>query len=288
MDDKEDTSTSVKVLAAGFLGAAAFTAFVFTTQGFDAAADWFTCYVIEYSLSIDNLFVFLIIFDYFKVEGQAQAKCLNFGIWGAVVLRFLFIFLGAQVLANFQPLILFFAAILLYASYKGFTKGDEVEEESLEDNFVVKNVTKVIEVSKYNDGDNFFTKVGDKTIATPVFVCLLTIEFSDVVFATDSVPAVLGITGDAFIAYTSNVFAIFGLRSLFFLLKEAMVSFTYLEPAVNVVLGYVGAKIIFDYFDVVEVPTLLSLSIVLSILLGGVGLSLLQPATKGDKDRGAA
>lgn len=255
-------------------------------QGPEAGAEWFSCYVIEYSLSVDNLFVFIVIFEYFKVTGASQSLVLNFGIIGAIVLRFLFIYLGAELLQKFSFLILIFAGILLYAAYQGLTSGDDEEEESIEDGFVYKTLSSYIEISPKLDGDKFFTQVDGRTMATPLLLCLLVIEFSDIVFATDSVPAVLGTTQSPFIAYTSNVFAIFGLRSLFFLLSEAMTSFSYLEPAVNLVLGFIGTKIIVEYFHLVEVPTLGSLAIVVSILAAGVGLSLKEAADGQEKSEG--
>jgi len=184
--------------------------------------------------------------------------------------------MGAELLQRFNVLILVFAGILIYASYVGFTNDDDEEDEDMDNNFIVKNLRGVLEISPSYDGDKFFTQVDGKWMVTPLLLCLLTIEFSDIVFATDSVPAVLGTTTDPFIAYSSNMFAIVGLRSLFFILKDAMVSFEYLEPAVNLVLGWIGVKIILDYFHLVQIPTLLSLFIVLSILLCGVGFSVLN------------
>ncbi|CAJ1333890.1 unnamed protein product [Effrenium voratum] len=266
--------TNVSVLLIGLVGAMLFGTFVTLTQGAVAGAEWFACYVIEYSLSVDNLFVFIVIFDYFKVTGELQSQVLNYGIAGAVLLRFLFVYLGAQLLQRFDFLILGFAAILVYASYQALSGSDDDQDDSIEDSAIFKTLSSVVEISPRLDGDKFFTQVQGKTLATPLFLCLLVIEFSDIVFATDSVPAVLGTTQDPFIAYSSNIFAVFGLRSLFFILREAMTRFQYLEPAVAFVLGFIGVKIVIDYFNIVEIPVMVSLAIVLSILTAGVVLSL--------------
>mmetsp|Transcript_115452 Transcript_115452/g.337667 ORF Transcript_115452/g.337667 Transcript_115452/m.337667 type:complete len:408 (-) Transcript_115452:161-1384(-) len=273
---------AIQTLVLGVTSALLFLAFVFYSRGAQPATEWLACYVIEYSLSIDNLFVFIIIFKYFKVPQKLQSNVLNLGILGAIVLRFVFVYLGAIVLQEFQFLILGFAAILLYASYSGFVKDDEDDDEddNLDDNFIVQNLRKVLDVTPAFDGDKFITEVEGKTFITPLLLCLLTIEFSDIVFATDSVPAVLGTTQDQFVAYTSNVFAVFGLRALFFLLQEAMVSFAYLESAVNFVLGFIGLKIILDFFKIVEIDVLFSLAIVLGTLLVGVVLSINDMSAK--------
>lgn len=284
--EKEDLENDRTNLILGVLGAFAFNVWVTVSMGTDAGAAWLSCYVLEYSLSVDNLFVFIVIFNYFDLASDLQLKVLNFGIAGAVVFRFLFVFLGAELLQQANFLILFFAAILIYASVQGFLKDDDDDdEEDMENNWILQNIKKVIEVSPKLDGDKFFTQIDGRTVATPLFLCCLVIELSDIVFATDSVPAVLGTTQDPFIAYSSNIFAVFGLRSLFFLLREAMVEFVYLEPAVNLVLGFIGVKIVVDYFGVIEIPTLGSLAIVLSILFGGVILSI-READKPEEEEG--
>jgi len=283
----ETQRDNLKLLALGIVSALVFGSLVTLNQGGIAGSEWFSCYVIEYALSVDNLFVFIVIFDYFKVSNEMQSKVLNYGIVGAIVLRFLFVYLGAQLLQQYQFLILIFAAILVYASYKGLAGGDDEEEERVEDSAVFRTLKSVIDISPTFDGDKFFTEVAGRTVATPLLLCLLVIEFSDIVFATDSVPAVLGTTQDPFIAYTSNIFAVFGLRSLFFLLREAMTRFSYLEPAVSLVLGFIGTKIVLDYFKIFEVPVLASLAIVVSILFGGVALSLQELADDDPKGEGS-
>lgn len=269
--------TSLQTLAAGVTGALLFCGYVYYSRGVVPATEWLSCYVIEYSLSIDNLFVFIIIFKYFKVPEKLQSNVLNLGIAGAIIFRFVFVYLGAIVLQQFEFLILGFSAILIYASYQGFTKGDDDDDdddENLDNNFIVNNLRAVLNVSPKFDGDKYFSEVDGQTFVTPLLLCLLTIEFSDIVFATDSVPAVLGTTQDQFIAYSSNIFAVFGLRSLFFLLQEAIVSFSKLETAVNFVLGFIGVKIVLDFFEIVQIDVVVSLAIVLGTLVAGVVASL--------------
>jgi len=213
---------------------------------------------------------------------------LNYGIYGAIIFRFVFVYLGALVLQKFNFLILGFAVILLYAAYQGLTGEDdeEDEDEDLENNFIVQNLKKVFDVSPEYDGSNFITEVRGKSLATPLLICLLTIEISDIVFATDSVPAVLGTTSDQFLAYSSNVFAVYGLRSLFFLLDEAIASFSYLEKAVNFVLAFIGGKIIVDYFEIVKIDVVVSLVVVLGTLVTGVALSLIELQAEKQKQAG--
>ncbi|CAE8720642.1 unnamed protein product [Polarella glacialis] len=273
---EEQKQSSLTTLAGGIIAALLFCAYVFYSRGQVPATEWLACYVIEYSLSIDNLFVFIIIFKYFRVPDKLQGAVLNYGIIGAILFRFIFVYIGAIVIQEYEFLILGFAGILIYASYQGFTKADDDDDDDddLENNWIVTNLRKVLDVSPTFDGDKFFTQVDGKSMITPLLLCLLTIEFSDIVFATDSVPAVLGTTKDQFIAYTSNLFAVFGLRSLYFILQEAMVSFVYLESAVNVVLGFIGVKIVLDYFEVVQIDVVLSLAIVLGTLASGVLMSM--------------
>mmetsp|Transcript_107799 Transcript_107799/g.304947 ORF Transcript_107799/g.304947 Transcript_107799/m.304947 type:complete len:408 (-) Transcript_107799:210-1433(-) len=277
---------ATKTLIFGIVSALLFCGYVFASRGLLPATEWLSCYLIEYSLSIDNLFVFIVIFKYFKVPAKLQSTVLTYGIIGAIIFRFVFVYLGAIVLQQFEFVILGFAAILIYASYTGFTKEeeDDEDEENLDNNFIVQNLRKVLDVSPKFDGDNFFTSIDGRTMITPLLLCLLTIEFSDIVFATDSVPAVLGTTKDQFIAYSSNLFAVWGLRSLFFLLQEAIVSFAYLESAVNVVLGFIGLKIVLDFFGVIQIDVLVSLAIVLGTLVTGIVASIAELNQKKESD----
>jgi len=280
---------ATKVAAVVALAAAA-AGVVLVTKGVDSASEFLAAYLIEYALSIDNLFVFLVIFKYFKCTTENQERVLNVGLVTAAVLRFAFLFLGSELLETFAPAILFFGALLLYSSYSilsqwGSDEGDEEEEEEdLSQNQIVKVVRSFLTVSPDYDGQRFFTAVDGKQVATPLLLVLLVIELSDIVFATDSVPAVLGTTQDLVIAYSSNLFAILGLRSLYFLLADSLDRFKYIEPAIGAVLGFIGAKIVVEFAGV-DVSTPLSLAVVASLLGGGVALSLADPGVKDEEER---
>jgi len=262
------------------LTAAAFDCGVFYFKGGESALDFVSGFLVEESLSVDNLFVFLLLFDYFKVPASAQERVLKWGIFGAVVLRGLFIGLGAVALANFKPILLVFAGILLWSSGKLLLAGEE-EEEDLSENSIVKLSSSMLDTTKEYDGDKFFTQVQEKggsfvKKATPLLLVLTCIELSDIVFAVDSVPAVFGVTTDPFIVFSSNIFAILGLRSVYAVLAEAIENLPYLQPAVAIILGFVGAKIGAEYFGF-EIENLVSLAVIISLLAGGVGASYLFP-----------
>ena len=264
----------------GILGlAAAFGAGVWLALGREAGEEWLAGYLLEQSLSVDNLLVFVLVFDYFKVEEGAQKNVLNYGIWGAAIFRAVFVLLGAELLENFEGVLLLFAGILIFSSYKILAGGDEDEEADLQNNAVVKLCRRVITVSDEYDGDRFFTLAADGArIATPLLLVLTVIELSDLVFAVDSIPAVFGVTRDPFIVYSSNLLAILSLRSLYSLVSSGMSELEYLEKAVGVVLGFIGLKMVAG-FGGLEISTGLSLSVVCALLAGGVGLSVLLPAS---------
>ena len=264
----------------GILGlAAAFGAGGWLALGREAGEEWLAGYLLEQSLSVDNLLVFVLVFDYFKVEEGAQKNVLNYGIWGAAIFRAVFVLLGAELLENFEGVLLLFAGILIFSSYKILAGGDEDEEADLQNNAVVKLCRRVITVSDEYDGDRFFTLAADGArIATPLLLVLTVIELSDLVFAVDSIPAVFGVTRDPFIVYSSNLLAILSLRSLYSLVSSGMSELEYLEKAVGVVLGFIGLKMVAG-FGGLEISTGLSLSVVCALLAGGVGLSVLLPAS---------
>jgi TerC family integral membrane protein len=221
--------------------ASAFCAGIWVVRGQELAFQFFAGYVIEESLSVDNLFVFKLIFDFFTVTGAAQRKCLNWGIWAAAVLRLTMISLGVEAVQHFKPVLLVFAAILLLSSGTILFEslGGDKEEPDLANNAVVKLCGRLFATSERMDGDRFFTVERGVRVATPLLVALLCIEVSDVVFAVDSVPAVLGVTEDPFIAFTSNMFAIFGLRALFRVLSTLVSDFEYLQVCTAEVLRVV-------------------------------------------------
>ncbi|EJK75512.1 hypothetical protein THAOC_02764 [Thalassiosira oceanica] len=242
--------------------------------GPDTAEEFFAGYLVEQSLSVDNLFVFLLLFEYFQVPLRSQDRVLNWGIYGAIVMRAVMIGVGAAALKEFRAILLVFAAILVYSSAKTLIPGDEdEEEEDLNDNAIVKFSRKLFDSTDQFDGSNFFTMVDGVKMATPLFICMIALEISDVVFAVDSIPAVFGVTENPLVVFSSNMFAIMGLRSLYTILSQAASDLKYLEPAVGVVLGFIGSKMIAEYFGT-EVPTEIALGVVATVLSGGVGLSV--------------
>ena len=258
------------------------------TMGAEKAEEYFSGYLLEQSLSVDNLFVFVLVFDYFKVPMKQQQKVLSYGIGGAMAMRAAMIVAGYEAVTNFKPVLLVFAGILIFSSYKLITEEEE-EEEDMSENAIVKFCSNVLPVSEDYDGDNFFTTVrDDKTgemikTATPLLLCLCVIELSDVVFAVDSIPAVFGVTQDPFIVYSSNILAILGLRSLFAFVAVMVAELEYLQTAVAAVLGFVGCKMVAG-FGGVEISTEASLAVVVGMLGAGVSLSLMKKGDEEDKE----
>lgn len=248
--------------------------------GPETGEEFFAGYLVEQSLSVDNLFVFLLLFEYFKVPLSSQDRVLNWGIYGAVVMRALMIGLGAAALKNFHAILLVFAGILVYSSAKTLIPDDEEDDEDMDENAIVKFSRNLIDSTDEYDGSNFFTLVDGVKMATPLFICMISLEISDVVFAVDSIPAVFGVTENPAVVFTSNMFAIMGLRSLYTILSKAAQDLEYLEPAVGIVLGFIGSKMIAEYFGVI-IPTEAALGVVAFFLSGGVGLSVL---TKGSDE----
>jgi len=250
-------------------------------DGAEKASEYFAGYLLEQSLSVDNLFVFILVFKYFKVPKEYQNRVLSYGIAGAVVFRTVMIVLGVATIQKFEAVNLLLALILLFTSYKLFS-GEE-EESDLSDNFIVKTCQKFIPVTDYYDDDRFFTSQDGLWKATPLLLTLAVIELSDIAFAIDSIPAVFGVTRDPLIILSSNIFAISGLRSLYVLISESMAELEYLQPAIGIVLGFIGTKMIFDFFGY-HIPTEGSLAIVTTCLSGGVILSL-RKASKEEGDK---
>ena len=240
--------------------------------GQQRALEFMTGYVIEKALSVDNLFVFLMIFSYFHVSSIYQHKILFWGILGALVMRAIFIATGITLIEKFHEIIYIFGAFLIITGIKMAMHGDKKIEP--EKNPVLKYLRKIIPVTESYDGDNFFVKRGTKYLATPLFIVLVVVESTDVLFAVDSIPAVLAITTDPFIVYTSNVFAILGLRALYFALAGIMPMFYYLNYGLSAILAFVGTKMLIS--DFYKVPTMISLSIVAGILVTAVILSIVR------------
>ncbi|NJD52179.1 MAG: TerC family protein [Candidatus Methanoperedens sp.] len=236
------------------------------------ALDFLTGYVIEKALSVDNLFVFLMIFSYFHVPSIYQHKILFWGILGALVMRAIFIAAGITLIEEFHAIIYIFGAFLIITGIKMAFQGDKKIEP--EKNPLLRYFRRVMPVTESYEEDKFFVKRAGKYFATPLFIVLLVVESTDLLFAVDSIPAVLAITTDAFIVYTSNVFAILGLRALYFALAGVMPMFYYLNYGLSAILTFVGTKmLISDYY---KVPTMVSLGVVAGILIAAVIFSVVR------------
>jgi tellurite resistance protein TerC len=258
--------------------AAVFAVLEFFWHGRAEALQFVTAYVIELSLSVDNLFVFLLIFRYFKVPDEYERKILFWGILGALLMRGMFIVAGVGLIQRFAWITYAFGALLLFSGAKLLKQGEaQVHPEK---NLILRIFRKFIPVTNEYVGGQFFVR-RDVWTATPLFVVLLIIETSDILFAVDSIPAVLAVTLNAFIVYTSNVFAILGLRSLYFALSGMLDRFRYLHYGLAVVLILVGCKMLGSHF--VSIPTEWTLAAVLSVLILSVLVSILKPQREESK-----
>jgi tellurite resistance protein TerC len=253
--------------------AALFNAMVFWRFGSQLGLEFLTGYVIEYSLSIDNLFVFVLVFRYFAVPESAQHRALFWGILGALVMRAFFILVGAVLLETFHWVIYVFGAFLVFTGIKMLRGGDvEVHPER---NPLVNLFQRFVPVTRQYSGAKFLILQNGRRMATPLMLVLIVIEGTDLVFAVDSIPAIFAITRDPFIVYTSNIFAILGLRSLYFLLASAMTEFHYLKVGLGAVLSFVGLKMLISGYY--HIPILLSLIVVAALIAGSVVASMLWP-----------
>lgn len=253
---------------------------VYYWYGHELAMQYYAAYFVEKSLSMDNLFVFLMIFNYFKVPQIYQHRVLFWGIIGALILRFVFIFLGVALINQFEWVLYIFGAILIWSAYKMVK--DQDHEIHPENNSVIKLFKKIMPISHEYDGGNFFTIKNAKKYATPLFIALLMIETSDVIFAVDSIPAIFGISQDVFVIYTSNIMAILGLRALYFAISAIMKYFRYLNYGLAIILGFVGIKMMLATADIVHIPVLLSLGVIGATMLVSMILSIAIKDPKAD------
>jgi tellurite resistance protein TerC len=242
-------------------------------EGHQPALTFLTGYLIEESLSIDNIFVIVLIFQYFAVPAQYQHRVLFWGILGALVMRGLFIGLGAALLARFEWIIYIFGALLVVTGVRMAVKQDE--EFDAEQNPVVKAARRVLPLTEGYRGKHFFVMENGRRYATPLLLVLLLVEATDLIFAVDSIPAIFGITRDPFLVFTSNIFAILGLRSLYFLLASVVTKFWMLKYGLAVILTFVGTKMLIESW--IHIPILLSLGVVLVLLAASIAGSLIWP-----------
>ena len=257
--------------------AALFNLLVYFWMGQEAAIEFAAGYIVERTLSFDNLFVFVLIFSYFRVPSLYQYKILFWGITAALVLRGIFVLAGIELIDKFHWIIYLFGAFLLVSGLKLALRKDE-EPMDMGRNPVLRLCRRFLPTTdQYGNGD-FFLKINGKLFATPLFIVLLVIETTDVLFAFDSVPAILGITLDPIIVYTSNIFSILGLRALYFALAGCMSMFHYLNQGITLILIFVGGKMLLSGFY--EIPAAVALGVIILVLAASVGLSVLLPGGK--------
>jgi tellurite resistance protein TerC len=239
-------------------------------DGAQAAIQFVTGYLLEWSLSVDNIFVIAIIFTYMKIPAQYQYRVLFWGIVGAIVLRGTMIAMGAALIHAFDWMFYVFGAILLYSAWRMF--GSDEDQFDPGKSVLVRLARRIYPVHEQLDGERFFTMVNGARAATPLFVTLLLVDFADVVFAVDSIPAIFAVTQEPFIVFTSNAFAILGLRSLYFAIAGLMMMFKYIKLSLIFILGFVGVKMMLHHH--LEIPHVLSLGVIVGILAIGICASL--------------
>ncbi|MFN2530635.1 MAG: TerC family protein [Pyrinomonadaceae bacterium] len=249
-----------------------FAGLVFRHLGTQRGLEFLTGYLIELSLSVDNLFVFLLIFSYFKVPSRYQHRVLFWGVLGALVMRLTMIFVGAALLNRFQWIIYIFGAFLVYTGLKMF-KQEETDIQP-DQNPVVRIISRFLPITHYYEEKNFFVRTNGRRTGTLLLLVLIVVEVTDLVFAVDSIPAIFAVTTNTFIVYTSNVFAILGLRSMYFLLAGVVEKFQYLRTGLAIVLTFIGVKMLVVAADI-HIPIWISLIFVAVVLLGSVVASLL-------------
>lgn len=253
--------------------------YVGSTQSYE----FFTAYITEYALSVDNIFVILLILRYFKVNEAYYHHILFWGILGAIVFRGIFIFLGAYIIHKFHFILYIFGAFLLFTGIKMlFIKDvdDETKEFNPEDTFVLRLAKKYLHFSTEDHGDHFWVRDSNgKLVFTTLFMCLILIETTDLIFAVDSIPAVFGVSNNEFVVYTSNMFAVMGLRSMFFVLSSIIDKFYLLKKGLAIVLAFIGSKMLLDIFDI-KVSEQLSLLVIVSTLAFSILLSIYVPQDK--------
>lgn len=258
------------------LTALLFNLYIYYSRGNQKALEFLAGYIIEKSLSLDNLFLFLMLFSYFNIEPKYQRRVLNYGIIGALVLRLILILTGVTLVKKFEWILWIFGAFLIYSAFKIiFSEEKKLDPEK---NKIIKLFKNIMPVAN-QDSHHFFVRIGGVLHATPLFMVLLLIETTDVVFAFDSIPAIFAVTTDPFIVYTSNIFAILGLRSLYFFLERAKEAFIYVKQGVGIILFIAGTKLILLMFHI-KLPILWALGLIMGVIVISVAASLLSRARK--------
>lgn len=252
--------------------AAIFNLGVYYYLGKEKALEFLGGYIIEESLSLDNLFLFMVIFTSFGIDSRHQRRVLNYGIIGAIILRFIFIILGVSVINSYHWVLYIFGVILIISGIKMFFEAEE--KKDMKDSKILKTLGKIIPISNELDGEKFFTVKNGVRYATPLLAILIIIEGSDVIFAIDSIPAVFSITTDPFIVYTSNLFAIMGLRSIYFLVEKLHNAFEYVKFGIAAILVFTGIKLSILFFHI-EISIIASISVIAGLLGASIVASVI-------------
>ena len=250
---------------------------IYLFMGKEQALEFLGGFVIEKSLSIDNLFLFIMVFSSFGIKQEYQRRVLNYGIVGALILRLIFVLLGVTIVNMFHWILYVFGAILIISGVRMIFKNED--NNSVKDSKIIKVLGKIIPVTDKVEGDKFFVRKNKILYATPLFAVLILIEFTDIIFAVDSIPAIFSVTTDPFIVYTSNIFAILGLRSMYFVLGNLHEKFKYVKYGVAMILVFTGIKLSVLMFDI-KIPIELSLGIIFFVLASSIGLSVLFSGRK--------
>jgi tellurite resistance protein TerC len=258
-----------------------FCGFLWYEDGHKIAVEYFSAYLMEWSLSIDNIFVFIIIFSFFRVRSEYYARVLLIGILMAIFLRVIFITVGIALVTRFHWLLYLFGAVLVYTGITMFTSRQE-DEVDVEENKVYRFMKRVLPLTGSDGGGKMRVTIDGKRRFTALFVVVVLLATTDIVFAIDSIPAVFGITHETIVIYTSNIFAVLGLRSLFFLLRGAIDRFAHLQQGIAVILIFVGMKMLVEYFDVI-IPVFVCLLVILVCISGGIGYSIFDGRRKNKK-----
>ncbi|MCT7375320.1 TerC family protein [Chelativorans salis] len=258
-----------------------FASGVFFFAGGDRGAEFLTGYLIEQALSLDNIFVIALIFTYFKVPAEAQYRVLFYGIVGAIVMRLSLIVPGVKLVDQFHVVAMALGGLLIFSGFKMMTSGDDMVDPS--ESFAVKLLMRTGRVTPEYEGSKFLTRRNGLLYMTPLFVVLVTVEITDLIFAVDSIPAVLAVSNDAFIVFSSNVFAILGLRALFFVLSGMLRTFRHLKTGLSLVLVFIGLKMLLAQY--IDIPSLVALGVTALIIGGSVLASILHREESSETER---